>query len=151
MTLNTSTSGTLNIEDIKPGMTASYSKTITDSDVKSYACLSGDSNPVHMSDEYASQSRYGKRIAHGLLSAGFFSAIFGTKLPGPGCVYVSQNLTFKRPVYIGDTVLATVTVAAVDSENKRVTFNTVCTVQGKRVVEGVAEIFIPGKKRGRNI
>lgn len=151
MIQNIPTSETLNIEDIKPGMSSSYSKTITGSDVKSYACLSGDNNPVHMSDEYASQSRYGKRIAHGLLSAGFFSAIFGTKLPGPGCVYVSQNLIFKRPVYIGDTVLATVTVAAVDSEKKRVTFNTVCTVRGKLVIEGIAELFIPGKKRGTKI
>lgn len=151
MIKNFSTSETLNIEDIKLGMSASYSKTITDSDVKSYALLSGDNNPVHMSDEYASQSRYGKRIAHGLLSAGFFSAIFGTKLPGPGCVYVSQSLNFKRPVYIGDTIHAEVIVSAVDSEKKRVTFYTVCTVQGKLVIEGIAELFIPGKKRDAKI
>jgi len=131
------------IEEIKVGMTASYSQTITDADVKAFAGVSGDHNPVHLSEEYAKDSRFKDRIAHGLLTASFFSAIFGTKLPGEGCVYAGQNLQFKRPVYLGDTVIAKVTVTAVDVLKKRVTFETVCTVNGKPVTTGTAEIFIP--------
>lgn len=131
------------IEEIKVGMTASYSQTITDADVKAFAGVSGDHNPVHLSEEYAKDSRFKERIAHGLLTASFFSAIFGTKLPGEGCVYAGQNLQFKRPVYLGDTVVAKVTVTAVDVLKKRVTFETVCTVKGKPVTTGTAEIFIP--------
>jgi 3-hydroxybutyryl-CoA dehydratase len=83
--------GGMNIQDIKVGMSSSYSQTITDADIKAFAGISGDNNPVHMSDEYANTSRFGKRIAHGLMSASFFSALFGTRIPGPGCVYVSQS------------------------------------------------------------
>ena len=90
----------MNFENIKVGMSASYSQTITDADVKLFAGISGDHNPVHMSSEYAEQSRYKKRIAHGMISSSFFSALFGTQLPGPGCVYVGQSLNFKRPVYL---------------------------------------------------
>lgn len=131
------------VEEIKIGMTASYSQTITDADVKAFAGVSGDHNPVHLSEEYAKDSRFKDRIAHGLLTASFFSAIFGTKLPGEGCVYAGQNLQFKRPVYLNDTVVAQVTVTAVDVSKKRVTFDTICTVKGKVVTSGTAEIFIP--------
>ena len=124
-------------------MSASYSQTITDYDVKTFAGLSGDHNPVHVDEVYAENSRYKKRIAHGLISASFFSALFGTKLPGKGCVYVGQNLNFKRPVYLGDTVTATVTVSNVDVSKKRVFFDTKCTVKNKVVIDGTAEIFIP--------
>jgi len=138
--------GSIPIEKILPGMTVSYSQTISDSDIKSFAGLSGDHNPVHVDAEYAEKSRFGKRIAHGLMSAGFFSALFGTKLPGPGCVYVSQSLNFKRPVYIDDTVVATVKVTAVDTKSNRVTFDTECKVRGKVVISGAAEIYIPPAK-----
>lgn len=131
------------IEEITIGMTASYSQTITDADVKAFAGVSGDHNPVHLSEEYAKNSRFKDRIAHGLLTASFFSAIFGTKLPGEGCVYAGQNLRFKRPVYLNDTVIAQVTVTAVDVPKNRVTFDTICTVKGKVVTSGTAEIFIP--------
>ncbi|MBX9014731.1 MaoC family dehydratase, partial [Citrobacter werkmanii] len=109
-------SNSVSIEEIEVGMSASYTQTITDADIKAFAGVSGDHNPVHVSDTYASESRFGKRIAHGLISAGFFSALFGTRLPGYGCVYASQTLNFKYPVFIGDTVLATVTVKSVDIE-----------------------------------
>ncbi|PYC43146.1 acyl dehydratase [Pseudomonas soli] len=135
--------GSIPIEKITVGMSASYSQTITDADIKSYAGLSGDHNPVHVNAEYAAESRFGKRIAHGLMSAGFFSAIFGTKIPGPGCVYVSQNLNFLRPVYIDDTVVAEVVVTQVDIEKKRVFFETTCKVKNKKVITGNAEIYIP--------
>lgn len=131
------------IDEIKVGMTASYSQTITDADIKAFAGVSGDHNAVHLCEEYAESSRYKKRIAHGLLTASFFSAIFGTKLPGEGCVYVGQDLQFKRPVYLNDTVVATVTVLKVDAVKRRVTFDTTCTVKGKVVTAGTAEIFIP--------
>ncbi|EKT4473785.1 MaoC family dehydratase [Pseudomonas putida] len=135
--------GSIPIESIEPGMSASYSQTITDADIKSFAGLSGDHNPVHVDSEYAENSRFKKRIAHGLMSAGFFSAIFGTKFPGPGCVYVSQSLSFLRPVYIDDTVTATVTVSSIDLKKRRVFFNTECSVKGRKVITGSAEIYIP--------
>ena len=131
------------IEDIKVGMAMSYSQTITDSDIRSFAEISGDKNPVHLDEDYASASRYKKRIAHGLMSASFFSALFGTKIPGPGCVYVAQSLQFKRAVYMNDTVTATVTVTSVNLETKRIFFETKCTVKSRVVISGEAEIFIP--------
>lgn len=139
--------GGLKIDEIEVGMQAAYSHTVTDADVKSFAGLSGDNNPVHMSDEYAANSRFGARIAHGLFAAGFFSALFGTRLPGPGCVYVSQTLRFKLPVYLGDTVIAEIIVASIDKVKRRVFFNTVCSVKGRVVIEGEAEIYIPKSSR----
>ena len=132
----------MKFEDIKIGMTENYSQTVTDADVKSFAGISGDHNPVHMSDEYAEQSRYKKRIAHGMISSSFFSALFGTKLPGEGCVYVNQSLNFKRPVYLNDTVTAMVTVTQIDSQKRRVFFDTVCKVKNKVVIDG-AELYVP--------
>lgn len=131
------------IEEIKEGMIVSFSQTITDADIKSFAAISGDKNPVHIDEDYANTSRYKKRIAHGFLTASFFSALFGTKLPGEGCVYVAQSLRFKRPVYIDDTVTATVEVTNIDLKRKRVFFNTVCKVKNKIVTDGEAEIYIP--------
>ena len=135
--------GAIPIEDIQIGMKISYSQTITDSDIKTFAGLSGDHNPVHVDEKYAENSRFKRRIAHGLMSAGFFSQLFGTKLPGPGCVYTAQSLKFLRPVYINDTVVATVEVIAVDLSHKRVNFKTYCTVNSKMVIDGDAEIYIP--------
>jgi len=135
--------GELEFEDIQIGSSASYSQTITDSDVKSFAGISGDHNPVHVDDIYAEKSRFGRRIAHGLMSASFFSALFGTKIPGPGCVYVEQSLKFLRPVFIGDTVTALVEVTNIDHAKRRVFFNTVCTVKNKKVITGNAELYVP--------
>lgn len=130
-------------ENIKVGMFVSYSQTITDADVKAFAGLSGDHNPVHVNDEYAESSRFKKRIAHGLISGSFFSALFGTKLPGPGCVYVAQSYNFKRPVYLGDTVTAMVIVTSIDENKRRVFFDTVCKVKNKIVIDGSAELYVP--------
>jgi 3-hydroxybutyryl-CoA dehydratase len=137
----------LSLDDIEIGMSAAYSHTVSDADVKSFAGISGDNNPVHMSDLYATNSKYGARIAHGLYLASFFSALFGTKLPGPGCVYVSQNLRFKLPVYIGDTVVAEIIVTSIDTVKRRIFFNTLCSVKGRTVIEGEAEIYIPKPSR----
>lgn len=136
----------MEINEIKIGMSESYSQTISEADVKAYAGISGDRNPVHMDDEYAEKSRYKKRIAHGMISSSFFSALFGTKLPGPGCVYVNQSLNFKRPVYIGDTVTAIITVTRIDEIKNRVFFDTVCKVKNKVVIDGEAELYIPKEK-----
>ena len=134
------------LEKIEIGMKASYSQTITDADVKEFAGISGDKNPIHMSEEYAEKSRFKKRIAHGLLSSSFFSALFGTKIPGEGSIYVSQSLQFKKPVYLGDTVTATVIVKAVDIHKRRVFFRTLCKVKNKIVIDGEAELYVPDKK-----
>lgn len=131
------------LSQIKVGMKASYSQTVTDSDIKTFAGISGDRNPVHLDKNYAENSRYKKRIAHGLITASYFSALFGTKIPGEGCVYVSQTLFFKRPVYIDDTVVATVEVTKVDIDKSRVFFKTTCSVNNKIVTDGEAEIYIP--------
>ena len=131
------------LEEIEIGMEVSYTQTITDTDVKAFSGISGDKNPVHMDDEYAKNSRYKKRIAHGMLSASFFSALFGTKIPGEGCVYVAQSLRFKRPVYLDDTVVASVTVTNVELKKKRVFFQTVCKVNNKIVIDGEAELYVP--------
>ncbi|ASC55897.1 acyl dehydratase [Vibrio vulnificus] len=98
---------------------------------------------MHVDDVFAENSRYKKRIAHGLISGSFFSALFGTKLPGPGCVYVSQSFNFKRPVYLGDTVTAIATVTNIDNVKRRVFFDTVCKVRKKTVIDGVAELYVP--------
>lgn len=134
------------VESIDVGMSATYSQTISSEDVERFSEISGDKNPVHLSDEYAEHSRFGRRIAHGLMSASFFSALFGTRIPGPGCVYMSQSLEFKRPVYIGDRVDAIVTVTAVDVAKGHVSFDTVCKVSGKIVIAGGAKIFVPKAK-----
>ncbi|MDL2346103.1 MaoC family dehydratase [Campylobacter hyointestinalis] len=131
------------IKDIKIGMKATYSQTITDTDIKAFAGISGDRNPVHLDEIYAQNSRYKKRIAHGLISASYFSALFGTRLPGEGCVYASQTLNFKRPIYVGDTVTAQIEVINIYIDKKKILFRTTCTVKNRIVIDGEAEIFIP--------
>lgn len=136
-------SNSIPIDQLKIGMKASYSQTITDADIKIFAGLSGDHNPVHVDQEYAENSRFKRRIAHGLISASFFSKLLGTKLPGVGCVYTSQNLNFLRPVYIDDTVTATIELIFINMDKRRVRFKTYCTVKGKKVIDGEAEVYIP--------
>jgi acyl dehydratase len=131
------------LEEIKTGMTVSYSQTITDADIKAFAGISGDRNPVHLDEEYAKNSRFEKRIAHGMMTASYFSALFGTKIPGEGCVYTYQSLKFKKPVYLGDTVTAIVEVKNVDLDKRRVLFKTLCKVKNKIVTDGEAELFVP--------
>ena len=131
------------LEDLKPGMSAAYTKTVTDADLVLFAGVSGDINPMHVDQEYAKTTMFQGRIAHGMLTASFISAVLGTKLPGPGCIYLSQNLKFKAPVRPGDTVKARVTVKAVDIERGRVTVDTICTVGDKPVIEGEALLMVP--------
>ena len=132
-------------EDLKVGQTASYAKTVTEADIVLFAGISGDTNPVHLNEEFASTTMFKGRIAHGMLSAGFISTVFGTKLPGPGCIYMAQNLKFKAPVKIGDTVVAKVEVTALFPEKKRASFKTTCSVGSTVVIDGDATLMVPSK------
>ncbi len=131
------------IEDLEVGMTAVYSKTITESDINLFCAISGDTNPLHLDHEYAATTMFGGPIAHGMLAASMISTVIGTKLPGPGCVYVSQNCRFTAPVRAGDTVRARVTVTGLVPERRRVGLKTVCTVGDTVVVDGEAVVMVP--------
>lgn len=131
------------LEQIETGMSVSYSQTVTDADIKAFAEISGDRNPIHLDEVYAKNSRFKNRIAHGMMTASYFSALFGTKIPGVGCVYTYQSLNFRKPIYINDTVEAIVTVTNVDIEKRKVKFNTVCKVDNKIVTDGEAELYVP--------
>jgi len=133
-------------EDLTIGMSAAYGHTVTEADILLFAGVSGDTNPVHLNEELAAASMFGGRIAHGMLSASFISTVFGTRLPGPGCIYLSQTLKFKAPVRIGDTVVARVTVKSLTPEKRKALFDTVCMVGETVVLTGEAEIMVP--KRG---
>jgi len=133
------------IEDLTPGMTALYARTVTDADIVLFAGISGDFNPVHLNHEFASSTMFEGRIAHGMLTASFISTVLGTKLPGPGCVYLSQSLRFKAPVRSGDTVNARVTVVDVVPDKGRVVLQTVCMVSGEIVLEGEAQVIVPAR------
>jgi 3-hydroxybutyryl-CoA dehydratase len=131
------------LDEITEGMSAVFSKTVTEADIVLFAGITGDTNPVHLDEEFAKPTMFKGRIAHGMLTAGFISAVFGTKLPGPGCIYLSQTLKFKAPVKIGDTVKARVTVSGIDQEKARVTFATTAHVGDKIVLEGEAQLMVP--------
>ena len=133
------------LEDLKVGMTACYARTVTDADVVLFAGISGDTNPVHLNEEFAKETLFQGRIAHGMLSASFISTVLGTKLPGPGCIYVSQNLTFRAPVRSGDTVSATATITDIVLDKKRVVMQTVCSVRDKVVLEGEAVVLVAAR------
>jgi 3-hydroxybutyryl-CoA dehydratase len=131
------------IDQLQPGMSASTAKTVTEADIILFAGISTDVNPAHLDEEYAKGTMFGGRIAHGMLSAGFISAVLANKLPGPGTIYLSQTLKFKAPVRPGDTVTATVTVREVNVAKNRVVLDTVCTVAGKVVIEGECQMMPP--------
>ncbi len=132
-------------EDLKLGMQATVSRTITDTDLRNFSGVSGDTNPMHLNEEYAKQTMFGGTIVHGLLSASLISAVIGTKLPGPGVIYLSQTLKFLAPVRVGDTVYATATIKQLMPEKKRCVLETICTVHGKSVIEGEAIVKVPEK------
>jgi 3-hydroxybutyryl-CoA dehydratase len=129
------------IEDLEPGMTASFAKTVTEADILMFSAVSCDVNALHVCEEYAKTTIFRGRIAHGMLSVGFISAVLANKLPGPGTIYLGQTLKFRAPVRAGDTVTATVTVKEVNVEKKRAILDAVCTVAGKVVIEGEATML----------
>ena len=125
------------------GQTASLGKTVTEADILLFAAVSLDTNPVHMDAITAKASPFGERIAHGMLSAGLISAVLGTRMPGPGTIYMSQTLRFRAPVRIGDTVVATVVITAINADKRRVTLATTCMVGQTLVIEGEALVQVP--------
>lgn len=128
------------------GVTASRSHAITDELIRGFAAVSGDHNPLHLDEAHAATTQFGKRIAHGMLTASFISAILGNDLPGVGTIYLSQSVKFKAPVFIGDTITATVTLTAYREDRNIATFSTTCTNQdGKLVLEGEAVVIAPAE------
>jgi 3-hydroxybutyryl-CoA dehydratase len=132
-------------EDLEVGMSASYSRLVTQADIEAFAAVSGDFNPVHVDEAYAAGTMFKTRIAHGMLTAGYISTVFGMDLPGPGCIYVSQTLNFRGPVKAGDTVVATVTIVELYPAKRRARFECTCKVAGKSVLEGEAILMVPGR------
>jgi 3-hydroxybutyryl-CoA dehydratase len=137
----------LYFDELSVGQTAQVSHVVGAADIEAFAAVSGDHNPVHMDEAFAKTTPFGGRIAHGMLSAAYISAVLGNDLPGPGAVYLSQSLRFRRPVKIGDPVIAKVTVKALDEAKGHATFETVCLVNGKTVVDGEALIMVPRRDR----
>ncbi|MBT3071942.1 MaoC family dehydratase [Rhodomicrobium sp. Az07] len=136
----------LYFEDLSVGQEASLTSTVKDEHITSFAEISGDTNPVHLDEAFAATTPFKQRIAHGMLSAAYISAVFGTKLPGPGCIYISQTLNFKAPVHIGDEVVTTVRVTDLITEKRRAIFHCECKVSGKAVVVGEAVIMVPSRE-----
>lgn len=132
-------------EDLQLGMEASVARTVSEVDIQAFAEVTGDKNPVHLDAAYAARTMFKERIAHGMLSAGYISAVFGMELPGPGAIYLSQTLNFRAPVKIGDTVIAKVKVVELAAK-RRARFECVCSVDGKPVLDGEAMLMVPGRK-----
>ncbi len=133
------------LEELSVGQSAQLVRTVGEADIVAFAQVTGDTNPVHLDADYAAKTSFGGRIAHGMLSAGYISAVLGTALPGPGAIYLSQTLKFKRPVRIGDEVTAVVTISEINEAKAQVTLATVCKVGGKAVVDGEAVVMVPRK------
>jgi 3-hydroxybutyryl-CoA dehydratase len=132
------------IGELKIGDTAEFAKTVSESDIYLYAGITGDLNPAHINEDYAKNTFFKTRIAHGMLSAGFISTVIGTKLPGTGSIYVKQDLRFLAPVRIGDTITARVEVVEIIAEKKRVRLKTTCINQeGTQVLDGEAVVSPP--------
>ncbi|MFW2366704.1 MAG: MaoC family dehydratase [Desulforhopalus sp.] len=136
------------IDQLRVSDTAQFSKTVSETDVYLFAGVSGDFNPAHINEQYAGGTFFGKRIAHGLLSASFLSAVLANQLPGPGAIFLSLSVNFQAPVFIGDTITARAEVAQVDSEKNRVTMTLKCINQDeKQVLEGEAVLSPPKVKK----
>src|ERR1700757_2404964 len=136
---------TLFFEDLSIGMTETLKKTINSSDVVGFAEVSGDRNPIHLSEHFAAKTPFGTRIAHGLYTASLISAVLGTRLPGPGAVYISQTLNFRAPVKIGDTVDVSVVVAELTPEKSRARLTCTCSVDDEVVLDGEALVKVPAQ------
>lgn len=134
-------------EDLELGMEATVCKTVSEGDIVAFADISGDKNPVHLDAEYAAGTMFKERIAHGILTASYISAVFGMEMPGPGAIYVSQTLNFKGPVMIGDKVVAKVTVVQLIPEKRRALFDCVCSVDGKPVLVGEGMLMVPKRPK----
>ncbi|EEW56663.1 MaoC domain protein [Ruegeria sp. TrichCH4B] len=138
--------GTICIEDIEMGMIRYLRKQVTDRDIELFAEVSTDRNPVHLDEDYAQDTMFHGRIAHGMLTAGLISAVIGEQLPGHGTIYMSQNLKFLAPVRPGDMVLAEVEVTDIQIDKRRVRLDCRCIVDGKKVLTGEAMVMAPSRK-----
>lgn len=132
-------------EDLAVGMEESYVRRVGESDILAFAALTGDTNPIHLDDGFAARTRFKERIAHGALTVSYISTVLGTKLPGPGAIYVSQSVNFRAPVHIGDEVVATVRVTELLPAKKRVLFTCDCSVDGKKVLDAEAILMVPAR------
>ena len=132
-------------EELEVGMEASFARTIAKADIIAFADITGDKNPIHLDSRYAAKTIFKKTIAHGMLTAGYISAVFGMELPGPGAIYVSQTLNFRAPVREGDRVVAIVRVVELYPTKRRARFECVCSVNGKPVLEGEAVLMLPAQ------
>ncbi|QTL05238.1 MaoC family dehydratase [Aquabacter sp. L1I39] len=132
-------------EDLSVGVTEELRKTIASSDVVGFAEITGDRNPIHLSEHFAAKTPFGTRIAHGLYTASLISAVLGTRLPGPGAIYISQTLNFKAPVKIGDEVVVRVEVAELIPERRRARLACTCKVKDELVLEGEAWVKVPSR------
>lgn len=133
------------LEDLTVGQSAEAARAVGAADIDAFAAVSGDHNPVHLDEAFAATTRFGGRIAHGMLSASYISALIASQLPGPGAIYLSQTLKFLRPVRIGDTVVTRVEITAIDGAKARVTLATTCRVGDNTVLAGEAVILAPRK------
>jgi 3-hydroxybutyryl-CoA dehydratase len=134
------------LEDLTVGQSASYGRAISEADVREFALMSGDFNPVHLDEAYAQNTRFKGRIVHGMLPVTFVSTVLGTRLPGAGAIFMGATFRFKAPVRIGDTVVATCTVREINTVKSRVTFDCICKVGDTVVVEGDALVMVPSKE-----
>ena len=135
------------IEDLKPGMSESFTKTVSERDIALFGEVSGDTNPVHFDEEFAKTTPFKGRIAHGVLTASYISTVLGMQMPGPGTIFMNLTTRFKAPVRIGDTVTAVCTVREVLPEKRRVTFDCVCKVGDTVVVDGEALVMPPARPK----
>lgn len=135
------------LEDLSLGQSAMFGKTVTEADIMAFAGVSGDTNPIHLHDGFAKTTRFGQRIAHGMLSGAFISTVIGTKLPGPGAVYIAQTMNFMAPVLIGDTITAIATISAIDEKRRRVTLKTQCLKGDTVVIDGEAVVLVPRRAK----
>ncbi len=135
-------------EDLEVGMTAVHGKTLTDADVLMFTGVSGDTNPLHQNRDFASRTQFGEPIVHGMLTASLISTLIGTRLPGPGCIYMDQSLKFTVPVRVGDTVTAKVEVVELHASRPYAVLDTVCMVDGEVVLKGQARVKVPCRMEG---
>lgn len=133
----------MDLIQLEVGMSATVTKTFQSEDIARFAEISGDFNPIHMDDEYINNSRYRDRVVHGFAAVSLFSGIFGMRLPGPGCLFVSHKLEFKRPIYMGEDVEAIAVIREIDAASRHVIFRTECRVNGRAVITGEADIYMP--------
>ncbi len=134
---------TLYFDDLSVGLRETYSKTVSSEDIVAFAEISGDRNPIHLSDEFAAKTPFGSRIAHGILTASLVSAVIGTRLPGPGAIYISQSLRFLAPVRVGDVVLTSVEIIELVERGRRAKLRCECRVGEVLVLDGEAEVKAP--------